>query len=157
MIEEQGRVVTSEPNGLVWVETERKTTCSSCSARQGCGQHLSSKYRPSAVTSMISALSSEPLFEGDRVLIGIPEHSLMRASAIIYMLPLMLLMAALWLSGVVGLGDGMTSLLCLLALVLGFISARKLGDSSRELCQVKVVSILSRQESSAEPIRIQGA
>lgn len=39
MIEEQGRVVATEP-GAVWVETVRRSTCSSCSANAGCGQGL---------------------------------------------------------------------------------------------------------------------
>ncbi|MBF2948649.1 transcriptional regulator, partial [Pseudomonas aeruginosa] len=37
MIEEQGRVVATEP-GAVWVETVCRSTCSSCSANAGCGQ-----------------------------------------------------------------------------------------------------------------------
>ena len=42
MIEEPGRVVAVE-EGAVWVQTLRKSTCSSCSANAGCGQGLLDK------------------------------------------------------------------------------------------------------------------
>ena len=36
MIEENGRVVDVE-DGYAWIETERRSTCGSCSANKGCG------------------------------------------------------------------------------------------------------------------------
>ncbi|MET4708605.1 SoxR reducing system RseC family protein [Endozoicomonas lisbonensis] len=88
MIEEQGRVVTVE-EGAVWVETIRKTTCSSCSARNGCGQHLAEKYKSSKTHSYIRAANEtgSTIKEHDEVVIGIPEDSLMKASMVVYLLP----------------------------------------------------------------------
>ncbi len=39
MIEEPGIVVAVDADG-VWVATQRKTTCGSCSAKAACGQGL---------------------------------------------------------------------------------------------------------------------
>ena len=42
MIEERGRVLSTEP-GAVWVATIRSSTCGSCQAKAGCGQALLQK------------------------------------------------------------------------------------------------------------------
>ena len=156
MIEEQGRVITAEGDA-VWIETERKTTCSSCNARHGCGQHLAEKYKPSSAFAYIRAHSDWSLSEGDRVMVGIPENSLLKASMVVYLLPLLFLMAALWLSQYANYGDGTTLMLSALALVAGFIPARKLGVQEGELCRVKVIRVLSRQDSSMESLSIRSA
>ena len=164
MIEEQGRVISSEGSSegsseekVVWVETERKTTCSSCSARHGCGQHLAEKYRPSSAFAYIRASSDWSLAEGDRVLVGIPENSLLKASVVVYLLPLLLVLAALWLSQAADFGDGITLMLSALGLVVGFIPARKLGAQEGDMCRVKVVRVLSRESAPAETLSIRSA
>ncbi|OED41357.1 hypothetical protein ACH42_14230 [Endozoicomonas sp. (ex Bugula neritina AB1)] len=156
MIEEQGRVVSVEGD-VVWVETERKTTCSSCSAKQGCGHHLAGKYKSSSTFACIKALSDGSLSEGDQVLVGIPENSLLKASSVVYLLPLLLLMPTLWISQAVGLSDGTTLIFSALALGAGFVPARKLGVREGKLCRVKVVRVLSRQDSSIEILSIRNA
>ena len=156
MIEEQGRVISAEGD-TVWIETERKTVCSSCNARNGCGQHLAEKYRPSSAFAYIRAYSEWSLSEGDRVMVGIPENTLLKASAVVYLLPLLLIMAALWFSQVMELGDGATLIASFLALVAGFVPARKLGTQEGEVCRVKVVRVLSRQDLSIDTLSIGNA
>ncbi len=149
MVEEQGRVVSAEQD-TVWIETERKTTCSSCNVRHGCGQHLADKYKPSSAFAYIRASSEWSLSEGDRVLVGIPESSLLKASAVAYLLPLLLIMMALWIAQMAQLSDGVALLFAGCALIAGFIPARKLWGQETDLCRVKVVRVLSRQSSSSE-------
>lgn len=148
MIEEQGRVFSIEGDA-VWVETERQSTCSGCKAKNGCGQHLVDKYRPSSAVAYIKAASDGSLAEGDRVMVGIPENSLLKASSVVYLLPLLLLMGALWLSQLSSLSDGVTLILGTLALLAGFIPARRLGVKEEGLCRVKVVRVLSKGGSPA--------
>ena len=106
MIEEQGRVAAVDGDS-VWVETVKSSTCTSCSARLGCGQHLSEKYRSNNSSAYIRVSSQWPLSEGDRVIVGIPESSLLRASALMYLLPLVMMMAGLWLISLLGGNDVM--------------------------------------------------
>ena len=156
MIEEQGRVVTADDNS-VWVETIRQSSCSACDARHGCGQHLSEKYRTSNAFAYIRASSPWPLHEGDRVVVGIPENSLMKATMLVYLLPLLMMMAFLWLSGLLGLSDGPALLVTACGLVAGFIPARRLGRKQSDICRIKVVQVLSRQGSAVESLSIRNA
>lgn len=78
MIEEQGRVVATEP-GAVWVETVRRSTCSSCSANAGCGQGLMQRLGVGAGRARVRALSDLSLRVGDAVVLGIHEDLLLRA------------------------------------------------------------------------------
>ena len=87
MIEEQGRVVAVEA-GAVWVETLRKTTCSSCSASAGCGQGLMDKLGVGRGRGLVRALCGLQLQVGDAVTIGVREDLLVRGSLLLYLLPL---------------------------------------------------------------------
>ena len=88
MIEEQGRVVATEP-GAVWVETVRRSTCSSCSANAGCGQGLMQRLGVGAGRARVRALSELSLRVGDAVVLGIHEDLLLRASVLFYLFPLL--------------------------------------------------------------------
>lgn len=93
MIEEQGRVVAVEP-GAVWVETLRKSTCSSCSAKAGCGQGLADTLGVKSRRGHVRAVSHLHLHVGDAVVIGVHETLLVRSSLLVYFLPLLALFAA---------------------------------------------------------------
>lgn len=93
MIEEQGRVVAVEP-GAVWVETRRRSTCSSCSAQAGCGQGLMDRLGVDARRGFVRVLCDLQLAVGDAVVIGIREDLLVRSALLVYLLPLLGLFAA---------------------------------------------------------------
>ncbi|MBD7976274.1 SoxR reducing system RseC family protein [Serpens gallinarum] len=88
MIEEQGRVVAVEP-GAVWVETVRKSTCSTCSANAGCGQGMMEKLGVGSRRGHVRALTDLQLDVGDSVAIGVREELLLRGSLLVYLLPLL--------------------------------------------------------------------
>lgn len=148
MIEEHGRVVSVEA-GAAWVETVRKSTCSSCGARGGCGQHLIEKYKTTNSHSYIRAtIDNLPVHENDEVIIGIPENSLMKASMAVYLLPLLAMMLAIWGASSLALGDLATIALALLALGLSFVAVHLFGQQAGDMCKVSVVRVLPR---SVEP------
>ncbi|MBE7375868.1 SoxR reducing system RseC family protein [Pseudomonas lopnurensis] len=93
MIEEPGRVVALEA-GAVWVETRRKSTCSGCSAKSGCGQGLMDTLGVREQRGLIRAVSDLNLQVGDSVIVGIREDVLLRGAVLVYLLPLVMLMAA---------------------------------------------------------------
>ncbi len=122
MIEENAQVVSVEGEHA-WVESERRSSCSSCSAK-GCGtgalsKVLGAKMQRMKVRNPINAVA------GDTVIVGIDESVLLKGSLFVYVLPLLLLlggglfgeaMAPQWgsdgeamslLFGLLGLGGGL--------------------------------------------------
>jgi sigma-E factor negative regulatory protein RseC len=93
MIEEPGRVVALD-SGAVWVETRRKSTCSGCSAKNGCGQGLMDSLGVRERRGLIRALSDLQLQVGDSVIVGIREDVLLRGAVLVYLFPLIMLMTA---------------------------------------------------------------
>ena len=94
MLEETARVVRVEGNE-VWVETERRSTCSSCSAQAGCGTAVLSRVLAKR-RNRVRVLSDLPLRVGDRVVIGVHEQALVRGSLAVYAVPIvMMLLGAL--------------------------------------------------------------
>lgn len=104
MIEEQGRVVALEP-GAVWVETLRKSTCSSCSANAGCGQGLLDRLGVGGRRGHVRALCDLHLRVGDAVIIGVREDLLVRGSLLVYLAPLVGLFAAALFAQWLALGE----------------------------------------------------
>ena len=96
MIEETGRVVAVD-HQHVWIETIRKSGCSSCSVRSGCGQGLLSRIRDNS-RNHIHLCTELDLQVGDEVVLGMPEQAFIRSSFLAYGLPLLALIAAVVLA-----------------------------------------------------------
>lgn len=93
MLEEEGRVVAVEA-GAVWVETRRSSTCSGCSAKNGCGQGLLDRLGVHERRGLIRAVSQQSVRVGDAVMLGIEERVLLRGALLVYLFPLLMLLAA---------------------------------------------------------------
>ena len=104
MIEEQGRVIALE-SGAVWVETLRKSTCSGCAAKSGCGQGLMDRLGIRERRGTIRVLSDLQLRVGDSVVVGIREDVLLRGAFLVYLLPLLMLFAAALLATQLALAE----------------------------------------------------
>jgi sigma-E factor negative regulatory protein RseC len=116
MLEETARVVQVDSGG-VWVETQRRSTCSSCAAEQGCGTATLAKVLGTRRTRM-RVLSSTPLRIGDRVVIGINESALLRGSVAVYAVPLLMLLAGA-VAGELGAQQGLWRSAELASVLLG--------------------------------------
>lgn len=99
MIEEIA-VVAKIENHQVWVKSGQNKSCGGCAQQSGCSTSLLQKFihqRLFAVDSQIQLAS------GDQVVVAIDESILVRASLLLYMLPLLLMFAggaaADWLIG----------------------------------------------------------
>ena len=123
MIEEQGRVVAVEA-GAVWVETLRRSTCSSCSANAGCGQGLMEKLGVGRQRGLVRALCDLQLQVGDAVVIGVREELLVRGSLLVYLLPLLCLFAAAVLAQQWGLAEPLVILAGFAGLAMGWLLVR---------------------------------
>jgi sigma-E factor negative regulatory protein RseC len=104
MIEENAQVVRVDGEGI-WVRTVRRSTCSGCSAQQGCGTAVLSKVLGNRRT-LVRVLSDLPLREGEQVVIGISGQALVRGSLAVYAVPLLGLLLGAVL-GQAGAGQGL--------------------------------------------------
>ena len=128
LIEETGRVVAINATSA-WVETIRTSARDACSAQKGCGHGLVNKASPGKTFRLEISLGNHSVNIGDEVVVGIPEDSLIKASFICYVLPLMLLMSGAVI-GKLWLGEMASALFGLVGLVVGFFLVRKLGNST---------------------------
>lgn len=89
MIEEEAFV--ADVNGRqVWVEKNRKPACAGCA--EHCASSLVGRYFPQQ-TIRFSVSSPLELKPGDRVVVGLQEHALMRGACRMYLFPLLALFA----------------------------------------------------------------
>jgi sigma-E factor negative regulatory protein RseC len=93
VLRESGRVVAQEANA-VWVETVRTSACGRCAARAGCGHGALAGVMAGSGKGMIRVRDGEALAAtdcriDDTVEIELPESAVLRASAMIYGLPLL--------------------------------------------------------------------
>lgn len=91
MIEESGRVVRTAGESA-WVQTERRSSCGSCSARKGCGTGaLAGLFGARAhEVEVRNPIGARP---GEEVVLGISESLLVRGSVAVYLVPLLSLVA----------------------------------------------------------------
>jgi len=126
MIEETATVVSCVDNQAK-LEVQRQSTCSSCNAKSGCGTAVFSKTLGKKV-SQVTVENTLNLQIGDRVVVGLQESALLTGSAIIYLLPLIMLLAfailGQWLSK--QFFDNTTELMIVVFAGAGFILAMKM-------------------------------
>lgn len=128
MIEETGRVVALAED-FAWVETERKTTCGSCSANKGCGTAVLANAMGRRRTQ-VKVLNSLSARVGDEVVIGLEEHALVQGSLAVYAVPVIFLLGFALLGELIGARLDMTTtemlniVFGLGGLTLGFVWVR---------------------------------
>lgn len=120
MITETGRVVAIEDDCL-WVETIQRSACQSCSAEKGCGQKLVSRWGSNAsyLRVLLEGRNPASYHLDERVTLGIPERVVANGSLLVYLLPLVIMMAGVALGSYWSLTDGFIMLLALVGLLLG--------------------------------------
>ncbi len=91
MIEEHATVV-SVVEGRVLIESSRSSACGQCHAKQSCGQKAISEWASSKMTQLEIENPGMILVKaGDKVVVGIDEGSFLKVSALMYLLPLLLM------------------------------------------------------------------
>ncbi|PKM10996.1 MAG: Fis family transcriptional regulator [Gammaproteobacteria bacterium HGW-Gammaproteobacteria-3] len=89
MIEEVA-VVSKIENNQVWVETATSQGCGGCRQKSACSTSVLDQWLHKRAVAVDCAIDLNP---GDEVLIGIEEGTLIRASLLLYLLPLLAMMA----------------------------------------------------------------
>lgn len=105
MIEQEARVVGND-GASVEIEVQRQSACGSCNASKGCGTSLLADWFPKRhlVLRLPNRIGAQI---GDRVVIGLDEGALQRATYTLYGLPLLALLGGAVLgdrfAGLIGL------------------------------------------------------
>ncbi|WP_020210295.1 SoxR reducing system RseC family protein [Gilvimarinus chinensis] len=120
MLVESGKIVAVEADGL-WVETIAKSTCGSCAAQKGCGQSLLAKFAGHTTFIWVSLAGRDAASYqiGDAIELGVPEQVVANGSILVYLLPLLTLLAATVSAHQFGTGEGWTTIAGLGGLLLG--------------------------------------
>ena len=99
MIKEVGQVVAIDNpekgmDSVIWVQTQSKTSCSTCQVSSGCGTGIVSKAFGQKVflTPLKNELNANI---NDQVEVGIPEDLVVKASFMVYLLPLICMIICL--------------------------------------------------------------
>ncbi|RJX33877.1 MAG: hypothetical protein C4525_08395 [Desulfarculus sp.] len=143
-MQEEGRVVQTL-GGLAQVETIQQEACKSCGARGACHTLGGDKKR------IISALNQAQAQPGDRVLLSMPRKGVLGASFLVYMLPVIALLAGAALGKRLGPAwgwEGQTGavVLGLVSLLVVWFVLRRISArlARRRELTVKVVRILEK-------------
>ncbi|SFR75031.1 positive regulator of sigma(E), RseC/MucC [Marinobacter daqiaonensis] len=126
MIHETGTVISTSGD-QAWVQTIRQSACQTCRARHGCGQKAlaslsGGQSRQLRVTNTLGAKA------GDQVTVAIEEAALLKASLLVYALPLLLMVLATVMAGVFLPGQDLIAIMMAAAgLTVGLLSARALS------------------------------
>lgn len=126
MLTETGQVIAVDKDGL-WVETLKKTTCSSCAARHGCGQRLlaGAAQNMSLIKALFRQDESPGMWDvGDTVSIGMKETALLKAALYAYFGPLFCLLLFVLAGAGFGLSDGLLALLAVAGILSGGLIVR---------------------------------
>ncbi|MET0048131.1 MAG: SoxR reducing system RseC family protein [Sedimenticola sp.] len=121
MLEETASVVEANTEYL-WVET---------SSRSGCSQCSSGSCTTSVVSKLFGMKRNRLRLEntlgagtGDRVVIGIPDELLVRASVWAYLFPLLAMFVVSVTGGLMGADEGFQALMAMMGLTAGFALVR---------------------------------
>ncbi len=109
---EQQALVTRTDGRTVVVKSLQSSACGHCLQKDSCATTHYAHLLPNREMPLISHLA---LQAGDKVVVGIEESQLLRASLLMYLFPLLVLLAVVGLGG----GDEITSALLAAAALAG--------------------------------------
>lgn len=96
MIEEIA-IVTRTGNGRVWIKSRQNSACGGCVQQASCGTAAVAKLLPNRELEVDNPLG---LQAGDQVRVAIDDAYLLSGSVLLYLLPLLLVFAAIGLASV---------------------------------------------------------
>jgi sigma-E factor negative regulatory protein RseC len=149
MMQELARVVACEGDGWVVVDVELKSACGQCASSESCG--TSAVAKAFSDKSQRFAIASDEQFEaGEMLTLGLPESVLLRAAALVYLLPLAgFFLGALMgdmLSGLLELSADLVAIfLGLFGAVAGWSLGRRWARALENESQPKILARLGRE------------
>lgn len=140
MLEEIATVVKSQDDG-VWLKTQSTSSCNACQSNNDCGTGVVAKAL-TARENLFFVKSPLQLLAGQKVKIGVSEQHLLFAAALVYLMPLVCLIAVAAFLSQLQLTETAVVLGSLAALVAGFVLARGLSGPSTQQEQIEILAVL---------------
>ncbi len=131
-VTETGTVLEVEKDCL-WVETIQRSTCDACSAEKGCGQRLIVKWSSAdeanrrahgVLRVLLDGRPGGDYAVGDEVRIGVPDQVVVKGSLLVYLTPLLGLIAGALLGSSNDGSEGTVILAALCGFVVGAVFVR---------------------------------
>lgn len=122
MLEETGTVIDTSGETL-WVQTIARSSCSKCCSN-ACSTSVIAKLF-SLKRNVLQMQNTLQAKKGQRVVIGIPDSTLVRASVWAYLVPLIFMVAATMIAVSVGASDALQALIAVAGLVMGFLVVKR--------------------------------
>lgn len=150
MVEEIATVVQVEASG-VWLQTKVASSCQSCSAQDSCTSGVVAKAmtRRDYRFFLQQTGTDQELKVGQQVRIGIAEDILVKSALLVYLLPLLMFIAALGLAFYAGWSEGAQLIAALLGGAAGIWLARKqsagIGSIQQQVQLLAVLPYLTVQ------------
>jgi len=145
MIEEKAKVVSVGETEIL-VSASRTSACAQCSAQDNCGQSAISQWAASKMVDIaVNNPLRLPLQAGDEVIVGIKEQSFIKASLLLYFVPLLAMFFAGVLASAVGVLEGGVVMISFAALLASFwvikvYSKKMTNKSAYQLVVLKVTN-----------------
>ncbi len=142
MMEEIATVIRTENNGWITVEVKVKNACNHCDNNESCGTSAVSKaFSPKVQRFSIPAEGQYQA--GEQIKLGLPESVILKAAAIVYLLPLLGLFIG------AGFGHLQMELVDIEFINAGSIIAGLIGSVIAWRCGKRWASVL---EENSQPI-----
>ncbi|MCT6698985.1 SoxR reducing system RseC family protein [Rheinheimera sp. 4Y26] len=130
MVEEIATVVQTDAQG-VWLETRVQSSCQACSANDSCTSGVVAKHLTNRQYRFFlpypPELQHKELLPGQQVRIGLHEGVLLKSALVVYLLPLLLFIAAVFLMFWAEAGEGWQLCAGIVAALPGYYLARRFG------------------------------
>ncbi|WP_078119054.1 SoxR reducing system RseC family protein [Thiosocius teredinicola] len=121
--------VTRVEGSVAWVEGQAQSACSHCGSSAHCGTSTVSKlFGPRRQVMQVENVLDAQV--GDRVVIGISDALVSRASLGAYMLPMLSMAIPAAVGDKLGFGDGMVATLALIGFFAGLVVVGHLSSRS---------------------------
>lgn len=147
---ESARVVAISDDAL-WVDTIQRSTCNACSQRAGCGQYALNKLQPQRHTHLkipLNGASKHDFSTGDFVKIGVPQGLVLKSALIVYILPLVAMLAGAMVADRLFGTDLAAGLGGLLGLGVGFLSVRVYSNRAAKRADSQPVLVSADTEKN---------
>jgi len=137
------------------LQTQNKLTCASCHVSDSCGNGIIERYFSGKMfeTRVKNTLEAKI---GDRLVIEMMKSNLTKASVIVYLLPIVLMLISALFGNLLNLSENVLILTSLIGLTLGLVLAGLFNQSVKgnSHYQPQMKSIINRQSSQSLQTKI---
>lgn len=126
-VAETGVVVACDGN-TAWVKTIQRSSCATCQARHGCGQSSLQAWFERSDVIAVSIVDDAPTV-GESVSLSVASNALAKASMLVYLVPLLGLLAGLFLANAVSGREGLAVLGAGLGFAVGCVAVRYFSEA----------------------------